>query len=554
MSELVLYDTSDNQIAPVGPTPLKYAPQAWGPEPFFINGEFAPEGTAWNSAVYATLLADCKATNTCSTTAPATVSSILNVDLTAPFQIDHMVIQADGNDTYQIDGLDEATSTWVSLWSVQPASGSGLRTQTSPTLDPSKTPMVRLLRVYVTAGDGQYSVSELQVLTAQANTAGSYGADADGAEKFACSYDGTVKQTIGIDNGNQILNFTTLPMSFDLDFAEIKITCDAGGFIGTFTDTVQSATNRSCTAGLLAAAAPSSIVNYFQAGYCPAGTTVSASTKGVLSYAQINDIDYVDDSGGMNCGMQDLDQGNPDAAGKLHSWAGGRSDQRAHQQHPRLSQGAQIARAVPARSGVPAPHRRVPYGRRRAAPAGPGARQRERAVGACDEGRKWARQRDTAHRGHVHGGRTHRAGSGDTHRELAPARSGHRRPGAKRIGARGSCRTGAAKRQQAGQRHVQDAAGNVPDHQRANHAGKGAQREERRDGLRDRRRARDHRNAHGVPPRGKNRTPRDQLPDRGRRPGLGLDPRQGAMAMPGSPAAYALEALEKIRPTGRRRP
>ena len=313
VSELQLYDINGNQIAPVGSPPL-YTPQAWGPEPLFINGEFAPEGTSYDNAIYSTLLGDCTGTKTCPVTGGTpSISSLLNVDLTAPFAIDHMVIQADNNDTYQIDGFDDSKSAWVSLWTVPHASSGGLRTRTSAQFDPSKTPLVRKLRIYVTAGDGKYAVSELQVFTAQANTAGSYGANADGAEKFACGYDGKFTQTIGIDNGNgAILNFTTLPMRFNLDFASIKITCDAGGFIGKFTDTVQSASNRSCDIGLFAASAPAAtppIVNYFQAGFCPAGTTASASTKGLLSYAQMNDIDYVDNPGTLNCGSQSMDSG-----------------------------------------------------------------------------------------------------------------------------------------------------------------------------------------------------------------------------------------------------
>src|SRR4029453_3458283 len=100
VSELFLWDTAGNPVLPVSSTPVPYSPQAYGPEPFFINGELAPDGTAWDDSVYVTKLGSCtgNSRSQCPVAASGTavpISAAKQIDLTAVFPISQITIQAD---------------------------------------------------------------------------------------------------------------------------------------------------------------------------------------------------------------------------------------------------------------------------------------------------------------------------------------------------------------------------------------------------------------------------------------------------------------------------
>ena len=120
---------------------------AWGPEPLITNGVYAPAGTGYNDAQYATVLAG---------TGPA---DALHIDLGEAHYLSHVKVQADQNDIYQLDVSDDNTN-WVSWYTVPTVSSGGLQTRDSGTLPAT---LGRYLRVYAESGDGKYSVSEVQV-------------------------------------------------------------------------------------------------------------------------------------------------------------------------------------------------------------------------------------------------------------------------------------------------------------------------------------------------------------------------------------------------------
>ena len=333
VSEVSLWDTAGN--------PVPATKQAFGPEPFFINGEFAPEGTSadengTNTPVWITKLGACSSNGTpinnskCPAAAPGTpapVSAAKQIDLTAVFPISALTIQADNNDTYQVDGSSDGVN-WTPLWTVPKATSngstlSGLRTR-SVTIPSQPTipslPQARYVRVYATAGDGKYSVSELQVFTPQANTAGSYGiaVDSDGffssrgandGQNFVCSYEGPVQTALGVDYGdgtglhtfgfgsgaacsqstpcttageqcwNGICQGKGLPINFFVTTVSLNARCDIGG-----SHNIASASNRQCSMTLMPpqSYAPP-FTDHFQAGIC------AGNAPAILSYVQYDD-------------------------------------------------------------------------------------------------------------------------------------------------------------------------------------------------------------------------------------------------------------------------
>ena len=82
----------------------------------------------------------------------------LRIDLINTTTFDRFVVQADDNDTYQLDYWDG--SNWQSAFSIAAASGGGMRTRDSGILASSIT--TNQLRFYATGGDNYYSVSEIQ--------------------------------------------------------------------------------------------------------------------------------------------------------------------------------------------------------------------------------------------------------------------------------------------------------------------------------------------------------------------------------------------------------
>lgn len=291
VSELMLWDTAGN--------PIPANKQTSGNAPLFINGEFAPEGTSWDDGHYATKLGNCdpslNSRSKCppaasGANAPAPKSAAKQIDLTAVFPISQITIQADSNDTYQVDGSLDGV-TWTNVWLFGTVSGSGLRTR-QPKVFSGTLPQARYVRVYATVGDDDYSVSELQVFTPQANTAGAYATAEDNQDfiwsdgrandgrNFVCSYDGTIATTLGVDNGSGVQPFQVLPIEFKVVSVSLNARCDDG-----HDHNIVSASNRQCNMTLVA---PSPygppFTDTFQAGLCSSGSAI-------LSYAQFDDTD-----------------------------------------------------------------------------------------------------------------------------------------------------------------------------------------------------------------------------------------------------------------------
>ena len=335
VAALELWDSAGNRL-PTTPTfasPEQYAvggytPYAAGPEPLYINGEFAPEGTtSWSDPTYATKLGACSvAANQCPPMAQGAaqpISAAKVIDLTATFPITRLVIQAESNNRYQVDGWDGVSKTstgipvWTPLWAVPPVSGnSNLRTRKTTLATPYEA---RYVRVYATSGNGNYSVSELQVFTPQANTAGTY-ADATGAvdattgaplpqldgdgfpwsdgrandaRSFACSYDGTFDTTLGVvGNPSEIVapfTATGLPITYTVDNAELWAHCVTDDTSGDYQIAV--ANNRDCSMTLIPPTGYGTpFTDAWQAGQCQ-----SPTNRQILSYMRFdnntNDLD-----------------------------------------------------------------------------------------------------------------------------------------------------------------------------------------------------------------------------------------------------------------------
>jgi hypothetical protein len=330
VAALELWDSAGNRL-PTTPTfasPEQYAvggytPYAAGPEPLYINGEFAPEGTtSWSDPTYATKLGACSvAANQCPPVAqgaaqPITAAKV--IDLTATFPISRLVIQAESNNHYQVDGWDGVSKTssgapaWTPLWTVPPVSGnSNLRTRKTTFATPYKE--ARYVRVYATSGNGNYSVSELQVFTPQANTAGTYAGatgavdpstgaplpqlDSQGfpwsdgrandARSFACSYDGTFDTTLGVvgNPGETVAPFTAtgLPITYTVDNAELWAHCVTDTDSGDYR--IAAATNRDCGMTLIPPTGYGQpFTDAWQAGQCQ-----SPANRQILSYMRFDD-------------------------------------------------------------------------------------------------------------------------------------------------------------------------------------------------------------------------------------------------------------------------
>ena len=305
ISELWLWDTAGNPVLPLAGTPVPYTPQAYGPEPFFVNGDFAPDGTAWDDVHYATKLGSCtlNASSRCPVAAGvAAISAAKQIDFTAVLPITQITIQADHNDTYQVDGSLDGV-TWTPLWTVPTASAGGLQTRSRAFPPPSQQPpcpgastCARYVRVYATAGDGSYSVSELQVFTPQANTAGTYvtaednqgfvwsDGRANDGQNFICSYDGAFGTGLGVNRGTAVEPFQSLPIQFFVESVSLNARCDDG-----HDHNIAAAHNRQCSLTLVPPVdyGPP-FTDQFQAGYC-APTSVQPQGYPILSYVHFDD-------------------------------------------------------------------------------------------------------------------------------------------------------------------------------------------------------------------------------------------------------------------------
>lgn len=117
------------------------APGVAGDPSRLTDNFVAPEGAPWNGK-QASVLADAGAT--------------LTWDLSRPILLRHLVLQADGDDRYEVSvSLDG--ETFEPFWQAGPA-GDGLRLRSAS--QPEKE--IRYLRLGAAGGDGRYSAAELQ--------------------------------------------------------------------------------------------------------------------------------------------------------------------------------------------------------------------------------------------------------------------------------------------------------------------------------------------------------------------------------------------------------
>jgi hypothetical protein len=181
VSELTLWNTS-SQVVSVGKSAVSnYVP-------LITNGVFAPGGTKWNDATSASVL---------TSVGPG---SGLTIDLGQLYgALDGVEVQVDSNDHYQVDVSTDG-ATWLNWYSVWPVSGGGLQTRASGPLPPSAG---RYVRVYAVLGDGEYSVSEVQVT---ANT----GEPVCGGDRRVCGLSGAtvLEQAPGAPASDLVVSWT----------------------------------------------------------------------------------------------------------------------------------------------------------------------------------------------------------------------------------------------------------------------------------------------------------------------------------------------------------
>ncbi len=128
------------------------------------DGIFAPESTAYHSSTGQSDAVEWLGAT--SGGAPAT-NLVLQINLGSNFKITGAIVQADDNDSYLLQYLNESTNTWQTLYNVPAVSvGQGLTTRpnsdqmTYAAVGPVVTDALRFSAV---AGDGGYAVSEIEV-------------------------------------------------------------------------------------------------------------------------------------------------------------------------------------------------------------------------------------------------------------------------------------------------------------------------------------------------------------------------------------------------------
>lgn len=125
----------------------------WGAGPLapassITDGAFLPEYTQWNTgSVW------------WGSSTPFSSDNFLIVDLGSNQVFDHLLLQADNNDSYAVDYW--TGSNWQQAWEASAVAGWGMMTRDSGVLAQFSS---QYLRVHATAGDSFYAVSELQAL------------------------------------------------------------------------------------------------------------------------------------------------------------------------------------------------------------------------------------------------------------------------------------------------------------------------------------------------------------------------------------------------------
>ncbi len=117
-----------------------------GTKESIVDGAFLPEGQQWNyDSVW------------WSTNHGVTGGQYITIDLGGLFNIDSFIVQADDNDAYKIEYLNNSTLEWTI---VNIIGGWGLRER--PEIFLSSTITTSSLKLSAHSGDGYYSVSEVQ--------------------------------------------------------------------------------------------------------------------------------------------------------------------------------------------------------------------------------------------------------------------------------------------------------------------------------------------------------------------------------------------------------
>lgn len=276
VSQLELWNVDGQLVSEKKPT--------YGPEPLVTNGEYAPEGTSWDDAGYATVLPPCQVISskhthrnqtasgsTCVTSSAQ--SAVASIDLGASLAISQLKLQANSYGVYQVDVSEDRVS-WSPLWTVPTDSNGNLRTRVSPLFNAHG----RYLRVYgtsyATPGQSLYSVSELEVDTPVARTSCPYDSAADAGENFSCSYAGQFQ-------GDALLLPST-EISGVVDKAQLKVECKLIGLGPTWTETIGDAGTIWCYLDNITGSA--------HANFCAGSCADAAPIPSTISYAEIDSL------------------------------------------------------------------------------------------------------------------------------------------------------------------------------------------------------------------------------------------------------------------------
>jgi hypothetical protein len=128
------------------------------PASSLTDGAFAAEGTVWNQGSVSW-----------DTGSAAQANNSIEINLAATYAITHFTIQADNNDNYQVQYLNNGV--WTTAWNVDTSATHGLVTRDSGSLPVIETDALRIVQV---GGDQKFSVSEVEAFGAsvvpEANT------------------------------------------------------------------------------------------------------------------------------------------------------------------------------------------------------------------------------------------------------------------------------------------------------------------------------------------------------------------------------------------------
>jgi hypothetical protein len=130
-------------------------PSPWPTEPLasprsVVDGIFLPESTTWNSGTW------WWDEHPAVQPFPTAVPMGIRIVFASPQTVNRFVVQADNNDTYRIDYLDDY---WRPAWTIPAVCCYGMQTRDSGLLPTITTTQ---LRFWALSGDQYYSISEIQ--------------------------------------------------------------------------------------------------------------------------------------------------------------------------------------------------------------------------------------------------------------------------------------------------------------------------------------------------------------------------------------------------------